>query len=217
MFRVALTIGGIFLGGMAQSEAISILLKEHILAEAAGSIPDGADILLTGIPEYENAIQLQTFWMEGSSGQFVADVLLDTGSVQRVSGFAIATMRVPVPSRQVMPGEILSSSDLSIVEVPVARIARFALTDTDTLVGMEVKRMLAKGRPVMSQSVIPPRVVQRGERVKIIFKDQGLNLVAAGKALGDAARGEEVKVVNLTSNRSVFGIATADGNVEISN
>ena len=217
MIRRAILICSVFFGSFAHAEAVSVLLKEHIWAEAAGTLPDGADIHLTGVSEFGNAIQLQTFWMEASTGQFVADVLLETGAVQRVSGFAIATMRVPVPVRQVMPGEILSSSDFTEIEVPVARIARFALTDADALVGQEVKRVLTKGRLVMSQSVIPPRVVQRGGRVKIIFKDHGLNLVAAGKALGDAASGEEVKVVNLTSNRSVIGIATSDGNVEIFN
>lgn len=215
MLRIACIIGALVLPFAAQSEDVTVLLEEQIHIEAGGTLPEGANLKVTSNPLIKDAILLQAFWMDPATGQFVADVLRETGEVQRVTGFAIATMRVPVPTRQVMPGEILGAGDLTEIELPVARIARFAVTERAALEGKEVKRLLTKGRLVMSQSVIPPRLVQRGQRVKIILNDRGLSLVATGKALADAAHGEEVKVVNLSSNLSVVGIASADGTVEI--
>lgn len=215
MFRVVVLAGGLLIPHAASAEDAVALIKEHIHFETADTLPDGADFKMTKLPAITDALQLQAFWMDHATGQFVADVLRESGDVQRVSGFAIAALRVPAPTRQIQPGEILHANDLMEIEVPVTRINRFAVTEKATLVGQEVKRMLTKGRLIMAQSVMAPRVVERGQRVKISFSDAGMNLTANGKALNDASQGEEVKVVNLSSNLSVFGIAVADGVVEV--
>jgi flagella basal body P-ring formation protein FlgA len=61
-----------------------------------------------------------------------------------------------------------------------------------------------------------PLVIDRGERVRIRFQDGALVLTAPGRALGDAAAGDTVRVVNLVSNLSLVGTARADGIVEVS-
>lgn len=215
MLRVLTLAGGLLIPHAAFAEDAVALIKEHIHFETADTLPEGVDFKITKLPTITDALQLQAFWIDQSTGQFVADVLRESGDVQRVSGFAIATLRVPAPTRQIQPGEILRANDLMEIEVPVNRINRFAVTDKATLVGQEVKRMLSKGRLIMAQSVMAPRVVERGQRVKISFSDAGMNLTANGKALNDASQGEEVKVVNLSSNLSVFGVAVADGVVEV--
>lgn len=215
MLRIVLLASGFLMPHATCAEDAAALIKEHIRFETADTLPEGANFKVTKLPDISDAMQLQAFWMDHSTGQFVADVLRESGDVQRVSGFTIATLRVPAPTRQLQPGEILRSSDLMEIEVPVTRINRFAVTDKATLVGQEVKRMLTKGRLIMAQSVMAPRVVARGQRVKINFSDNGMNLTANGKALNDASQGEEVKVVNLSSNLSVFGIAVANGVVEV--
>ena len=154
MLRVLLLAGGFLIPHAASAEDAAALIKEYIRFETADTLPEGADYKITKLPAISDAMQLQAFWMDHSTGQFVADVLRESGGVQRVSGFAIATLRVPAPTRQVQPGEILRSSDLMEIEVAVARINRFAVTDKATLVGQEVKRMLTKGRLVMAQSVM---------------------------------------------------------------
>ncbi|MEM1066562.1 MAG: flagellar basal body P-ring formation chaperone FlgA [Pseudomonadota bacterium] len=194
---------------------IETLVEEQFQAEWNGAIPDNATLRITYSPTLSDAVALRAFWADPSSGQFVADAFREDGSVSRVSGFAMVILQVPVPTRQIQPGEIIEDSDLTAIEIPAQRINSFAVTDADTLVGMEVRRLLNTGRPVMAQSVMSPRLVERGEHIRIVFNDGGLNLSATGRALSDAALGDDVKVVNLSSNQSVIGIATADGIVEV--
>ncbi|KKL04349.1 hypothetical protein LCGC14_2616940, partial [marine sediment metagenome] len=158
---------------------------------------------------------LSGFWIDLSTGQFVADAVTDMGEVKRIMGLATVSVPVPVPVRRMMPEEIIDERDLTIVNLPHARVGAFAVTDSAKLVGMEVRSLLAQGRPVMNRAVRQPLVIDRGDRVNIRYSDGLLELSAPGRALGEAHRGQEVKIVNLVSNTSVVGIATAEGTVEV--
>ena len=60
-----------------------------------------------------------------------------------------------------------------------------------------------------------PRIINRGEKVKIRLNHGGLQLTAKGRALDDASKGQELRVVNLSSNKALSTIATAAGVVEV--
>ncbi|MDK3016726.1 flagellar basal body P-ring formation chaperone FlgA [Pseudodonghicola flavimaris] len=159
---------------------------------------------------------IREFWIDRDTGQFIANVVRDSGEVTRVWGLATLTLPVPVPVRRLMPDTIVQPEDVEMVELPWVRINAFAVTEREDLVGMQVRRMLSPGRPVQLQSVIPPVIISRGERVVIQLSYGGLQLSAKGRAISDAHLGQEVRVVNLSSNKTIVGIARADGVVEAS-
>ncbi|MEE2945370.1 MAG: flagellar basal body P-ring formation chaperone FlgA [Pseudomonadota bacterium] len=165
-----------------------------------------------GTPEEGEFIK--EFWIDQGTGQFIANLVTERGDLRRIQGLAILSVPIPVVNRRVMPEEILTEHDIELVDMPWARVHAFAITDFDDLYGMQVRRLLAPGRPVHRQSVIPPIVVARGERVTIELKYGPLALTAKGKAIGDAHLGQEVRVVNLASNKTITAVATADGVVE---
>ena len=195
---------------------VAELVAEKARDSFGPELPEDADFRITlqsaGISEAE---LISAFWMDRATGQFLANAVRADGGVTRLQGLAILTLEVPVPLRKMMPGEMLRESDLQMVELPYARLGSFALTDSARLIGKEVKRMLPRGRPIMAQSVAEPLVIARGDKVSIEFDDGRLALSAPGRALGDAHRWQEVRVVNLVSNALVTGIARADGRVEI--
>lgn len=158
---------------------------------------------------------IKEFWIDADTGQFIANVVSQYGETNRVWGMAVTTIDVPVPARRILPEEIVQESDISMVELPVQRLGSFAIYDADDLVGKQVRRMLVAGRPVPRQSVVPPRVISRGEKVKIILKHGGLSLTASGRAMSDAHIGQTVRVVNLSSNRTINSIALSKGVVEV--
>ncbi|MCA0922616.1 flagellar basal body P-ring formation chaperone FlgA [Pseudooceanicola nanhaiensis] len=163
----------------------------------------------------QNAVMFSGFWMDTSTGQFVADVVRTDGPVVRIAGLAIVMVDVPVPARRMMPDEIVRAGDLQTIEMPWARVGAFAVTDSAELEGMQVRRMLQQGRPVMLQSVMQPLVIGRGDKVSIRYNDGLLALSAPGRALQDAHRGQELRIVNLVSNTSLTGTATGEGIVEV--
>ncbi len=131
-------------------------------------------------------------------------------------GWQLWSLSVPVPVRRLMPGDIVGDTDLRPIDLPSSRIGAFTITDPSELVGMQVRSLLTEGRAVMAQAVMQPLVVGRGSLVSIRYSDGALELSAPGRALGDAHRGQEVRIVNLVSNTAVVAIAIADGIVEVS-
>jgi flagellar basal body P-ring formation protein FlgA len=163
-----------------------------------------------------DAVQISDFWFDKPTSQFIANVAMSDGSIQRASGLAIVMVSIPVPTRRLMPGELISKSDVTMASLPQGRVGAFAITDEGDLLGMEVKRMLAQGRPIAHQSITAPIVIERGDKVEIKYSNDLMSLTAPGRATNSAALGEQVKVINLISNSSVIGFAKSDRTVEVS-
>ncbi|PYE84370.1 flagellar basal body P-ring formation chaperone FlgA [Pseudoroseicyclus aestuarii] len=200
----------------ARAELLEVLVEERARDRLGAALPQTAafDIALQ-TEETLDAVMLAEFWMDESTGQFVADAVLPGGTVQRVTGLALVTVPVPVPTRRLLPEEIIAEADLQTLRLPLGRVGAFAVTDPEALVGKQVRRVLVQGRPVMTQSVIEPLVIGRGDRVSIRYSDGLLELTAPGRAMSDAHRGQDLRVVNLVSNASLTAIAVSDGLVEI--
>ncbi|SFE86261.1 flagella basal body P-ring formation protein FlgA [Sulfitobacter brevis] len=200
----------------AAVEKVTDLVHERAVAELAETLPDNGRIeinLAEGVVT-EGAF-IQEFWMDPNSGQFIANVVSEFGEVDRVWGLAVMTVEVPVPSRRLLPDEIVQAADLHMVALPLQRLGAFAINDPADLVGQQVRRMLVAGRPVPRQSVIAPLVIVRGEKIKIVLRHGGLALSATGRAMEDAHKGQILRVVNLSSNKTISAVATGAGIVEV--
>lgn len=201
------------------AESLSVLVEEKAREMFGVTLPEAGEFAITFAAgaEGDDAVMFSDFWMDVTTGQFVANAVMAQGEVQRIVGLATLTVPVPVPVRRILPETILTEADFQIARLPHGRVGAFVVTDIDGLLGMQVRRVLAQGRPVMTQSVIKPLVIDRGDLVEIRFRDGLLDLSAPGRALASAHEGQEIKIVNLASNNSVIGIATANGIVEVSN
>lgn len=219
MTRIILVLLSIaFLHSAAAAETIDVLVSERAAEFYGAEMPDNGNFIVSMQTDTQSqAIVISDYWMDKRTGQFIANLVTNNGSTQRISGAATLTIPVPVPTRRVMPDEILSNADLQIISLPYRRVGAFAVTDLKDLTGMQVKRVLALGRPVMIQSVTPPIIIDRGDRVSIKFSSGALSLAAPGKAISSAYLNQDVRVVNLVSNKTIIGIARENGVVEVFN
>lgn len=204
------------LPGALLAEDVRTLIEERARDRYGAELPENAGFHITtpdGAPA--EAVMLSAFWMDKDTGRYLANAVLENSSVVRLEGLAIATMDIPVPLRRMLPGDRIAEGDLGAVKLPLARVGAFTITDAGDLVGMEVKRLLTQGRPVMTQSITKPLIIGRGDRISIRYDDGLLTLSAPGKALDDAHKGQEIRIVNLVSNTSLTGVAVEKGIVEI--
>ncbi len=217
-FSVLLIACLILLVQPAWASAIKVvdLVEERAVAELDWLMPANArfDIRMADGAISEGEF-IKEFWIDSDSGQFIANIVTEYGETHRVWGIAVVIIEVPVPSRRILPEEIVKATDLTMVELPMQRVGSFAINSAEDLVGKQVRRMLIAGRPVPRQSVIPPVIVSRGQKVKILLSYGGLQLTAVGRAMADAHAGQELRVVNLSSNKTIYAIATVPGIVEV--
>ena len=194
-----------------------VLLVENALTERLGEqLPEGASLHLS-LPRNapEMALRITQIEHDVQQGIYAAVVETPEGRLETLRGRFEARVPVPVPNRAIMPGEIASVDDFTLTPLPLNAIGRLAISDMNQIEGREVRRLLPAGRPVQSQSLQTPRAIERGQKLTIHYNQGPLELTARGRALEDAALGEHVRVQNLTSNKTVTGIAMGDGRVEI--
>ncbi|NRB03704.1 MAG: flagellar basal body P-ring formation protein FlgA [Rhodobacteraceae bacterium] len=185
-----------------QEYGIEMPADAHIAVHMSDQFPDDGEFI-------------REFWMDRNSGQFIANLVTNHGLTERISGLAVLSSMVPVPNRRLFPDDIVQPSDLTIVQMPMHRLGGQAVREKEDIVGMQVRRVLAAGRPVQKHSIVPPKVILRGEKVRIVFESGALRLTASGRAMDDAHVGQEVSVVNLSSKKAITAVASAQGVVVV--
>jgi flagella basal body P-ring formation protein FlgA len=82
-------------------------------------------------------------------------------------------------------------------------------------IGQEARVTLYAGRPIPLASLGPPAMVERNQLVTLLFQQGGLNIRAEGRALARGAEGDEVRIMNLGSRSTVFGVVAGPGLVVV--
>jgi flagella basal body P-ring formation protein FlgA len=142
----------------------------------------------------------------------VSIALLAAGPVVAQVG-APATVDIPVLGRAVARGEVLGQDDFTMEARSPAQ-GRNALAVANA-VGREATRMLPAGTVVRATDVIAPRLVRRGEPVTITVRSGGLAIATGGRALASAGAGEMVRVVSLSTNRTLDGVVEGPDAVRV--
>lgn len=83
------------------------------------------------------------------------------------------------------------------------------------LVGLETRRAIYTGRPVVAADLGPPTLVRRNAVVAMHFSSRGLGIRTEGRALESGGAGEVVRVINLTSRQPVLATVTGENRVEV--
>lgn len=142
--------------------------------------------------------------------------LLLVGAALPAAGTELASpaaIEVPVLAQNLQKGAILSAADFAREARPGDQ-ARGALALREAI-GMEAARNLPAGLIVRSGDLIRAQLVRRGEPVSIRFRSGALTIVATGRALGSGADGDLVRVVSLSTNRTLDAIVDGPGAVRV--
>jgi flagellar basal body P-ring formation protein FlgA len=114
-----------------------------------------------------------------------------------------------VATRTMRAGDTLGPADVRLdPSLPAG-----ALDRADAAVGLVARRMLVAGRAIMPGDVGPPPAVHRNSPVTLLFRSGGLTISAEGRALADAAIGDPVRALNMTSRQTVSGTVSGNGEV----
>lgn len=130
------------------------------------------------------------------------------GRVDRLVGVA-------VPKARLEAGRRLRAADFETRWLPASRVRGRWVRSGAALAGQEAHRVLIAGQPVAEDAVGARRLVRRGERVTLVFAEDGLHLEVTGTARGDAGIGETVEVKNDRSGNLVTGRVRAAGRVHV--
>jgi flagella basal body P-ring formation protein FlgA len=95
----------------------------------------------------------------------------------------------------------ITSDDLKMEKMDLAELPAGVMTEVDDIIGKRARRNIDAGDILRPDLIEMPPLVKRGDMVVIVAESEGFKVTATGEAKSDGLRGEQVKVVNLDSNK----------------
>ena len=117
------------------------------------------------------------------------------------SGQVTRTKEIVVTQGAISPGTVLTSSNLSLAKVDVRRLRYTAFTDLEALIGARMKRRVTDGQAIQSNMLC---FVCKGDRITITAEIAGMEVKTAGIAQQDGVVGDNIKVINSSSQKAVI-------------
>lgn len=116
-----------------------------------------------------------------------------------------------VATRVIAAQSVLSAEDMALVAAAIPG----ALADPAQVIGLQARRTIYPGRPILARDVGPPVLVGRNAIVKLRYLSGELDIAAEGRALDKGGAGEMIRVMSLGSKAVVSGRVMADGSVHV--
>ena len=204
----------------AFAPAAALTLEEAVLDQliAKGAPEDGAVALVGRVPKgiEPETLDLAKIDYDATTGRFVVQARLASGRLYGLQGKVEDGMDVPVLTRALKTGEIVSGDDVMFVRMAASRVPRGSVADADRLVGFSARRQLRAGIPLRESDVQKPLVIRKGDAVTMVFRAPGIELTSRGRAMTDGGVGDTVAVVNAQSLKQIDAVVTGAGAVNVS-
>jgi flagella basal body P-ring formation protein FlgA len=180
----------------------------------AGTVPplgalQGVDVelrpRLLGMPRTDGAVPVAVeMWQDGQRrGEHTVVVRTRRYQPLLVATVALTRGAVPQPEQvQLAPRAACAAGDV-------------AVESTAQLRGMQLKRAVAVGEPLLMRDLEPCPVVRRGERVAATLEMGSIHVTVSGTAMTDGALGARIAVRNEQGGKRLWGLVTGPGAVRI--
>lgn len=137
---------------------------------------------------------------------------LAAAALLAVAGPALAR-EVWHAARTLERGDILRPQDVEAM-APRRDNSAFIEAEQD-VVGQEVRFRVRGGMPLRDRDVGEPLAVHSTDSVRVFWKSGGVTLEMEGRAMENGAVGEEIRVHNPGSNRTIRAVVVAEGTAEV--
>ena len=117
-------------------------------------------------------------------------------------------------ARPLAAGTVLAPADWTPVTGDVAAQPAGVLRTPEQAGGATLRVAVAAGAALRADQLLVVSAVQRGQKVKVVYRGEGFEVANEGTALTAAAEGQNVQV-RLTDGRTIQGIARSGGLVEV--
>lgn len=106
-------------------------------------------------------------------------------------------------SSDVGTNHVIRNQDLELVEHDISKLRQGYFLSPNDVIGHQAQRRLSAGMILNQRLVQAPNMVERADKVVIIANRPGLAVSMTGEALTSGALGEQIKVRNLSSGRTI--------------
>lgn len=132
-----------------------------------------------------------------------------------VSGWVDRYAQVVCAARAVPRNTVLSSEDLCLKRINIAKAPDRLVFDMARAAGKRVRSSLQAGKYLQEHKLSVVPLIERGDRVKLMVSAGPVNVSTFGIAKADGGAGDQIRVKNLSSKKTVVGRVVDDATVEV--
>jgi len=203
---------------IVDSENIKRIFKKHILSNTSRPPKNITFEAITAparlvLPEGRLTWEVR----ERNSDDYIGNVQLivifrvDGRPIRKVSVSGRVRIRQMVirAARNLRPGDLIESEDISFSSEEMTYIPKQTLIDGNEIIGKRAARSIRVNQLITAEMIEDPPVVQKGSKVLIKAESDQILITTIGKVLEDGRNGDLVKVVNVSSGKEIY--ATVKG------
>lgn len=220
----------LFLAGNACAQGfhdlnqITFSVKQQLLQELTSKHPDARFEISVNrldprlrLPQCDEALTLKNKSRNQNASNMTVQVSCQgtTPWSLYISSQIKQWMPVVISSRAVAKGVHLTQEDLKTEIRDVRRMNSGAITDTNQVIGMQLKRPLRANESIRSSSLSPPLLVEKGDQVTVIASSGSFSVKIAGIALAKGKLGDQIRVQNAITEKIIKARITEKGQVSV--
>lgn len=118
-----------------------------------------------------------------------------------------------VANGEIDRGQTLDAAQLKLAPVELGKSSRGYFTDIAEVTGKTARRRIRAGQPLTSALLDGALLVRRGQQVKIVASQDGIQASAVGEALANGRQDDVIRVKNLRSQKIIEAKVMASGEV----
>ena len=197
------------------SPELEMMVRDHLAATPMGQ---GEDVIVSAVdvpedgvtlPKGDLAYDIETVRQSRLSGvqSLFLHFRVDGEPVKRLMVTAQLDVfrSVLVARHPLSRGQVLTRSDLDMQRVNIAGLPDDLVFRFEDAVGRQVRRRIGPRDVLRSDWIELPTIVDRGDRVLLVAEHNGLRITALGEVKRKGKLGERIPVLNISSNKSVYG------------
>jgi flagella basal body P-ring formation protein FlgA len=87
----------------------------------------------------------------------------------------------------------------------ISRLPGSVIRDLDTAIGKRLRRNIKAGNYLRQNMLAVPPLIQKGDKVKLVARSGNIKIVTYGTAREPGGAGEQIRIENLTSEKTILG------------
>ena len=201
------------------------MVRTALVERNAGLDADKLDIRLLQAPnevladpKVQDPIRIDRLEWSASSGHFTlhASVAVEFGTERLIlSGIATEMIDIVALIQPIRRGDILKEEDVDTLRLPRNKVPAGALRDAANIVGKQARTNIRANAPLSHKDFQRPVLIERGEKITVVYELAGMKLTSRAQAMEDGAKGDVIDVKNLQSRRIVPATVSSRGQVRV--
>jgi len=132
-----------------------------------------------------------------------------------LSGWVDCYETVVCTSRYLSRGTVLKPADLEYERMNTSRMPAAVIRDLNDAVGKRLKRNIKAGNYLRRNMLSVPPVIHKGDKVKLVAKSGNIKIVTFGIAKSAGGTGDQIRIENMTSKKTIVGRVKDASTVEV--